>query len=168
MPYGTASFFGRREYFLKIRNHKTSREPSPPTSRESTPTDYSHVGIGDVGFIRRGQFHLLFSAVSPVGDVPSASEPLKIGKTTFRGPRDPGCLRTDTVRGIGAGIGATVPTPLYVPSLRPVSSYPKKIRTTQAPATWCTFLIRTNRESRRSTNDEAPNVYRGCSVGVRV
>jgi len=125
MLYGSASFFGLCGWRLKIRTSAISREPSPPTSREPSPTDYTRIGIGDVGFIRRGQFHLLFSAASPVGDVPSASEPLNIGRTTFRGPRDPGCLRTDTVRRLGASLGATVPTPLYVPSLRPPSAYLK-------------------------------------------
>ena len=97
-------------WYLKIRNRTTSREPSP--------TDYTRIRIGDVGYIRRGQFNFLFSAAFPEGDVPSASDPLIIGKTTFRQPRVPGCLRTDTVREIGAGLGATVPTPLYVLSPR--------------------------------------------------
>lgn len=80
--------------------------------------------IGDVGFIRDGQFHLLFSAGRPLGerhlgdDVPISFEELTVGTPVFGEPRLPGCLRTDTVREVGADLGATVPTTLYVLFLR--------------------------------------------------
>ena len=97
---------------------------NPATSREPAPThNYTRISIGDVGFIRRGQFHLLFSAGCPLGerqlgdDVPDTFEELSIGTPVFGQPRLPVCLRTDTVREVGAGLGATVSTTLYVPSI---------------------------------------------------
>ena len=87
----------------------------PTISREPAPTDkYDRVNIGDVGFIRWGQFHLLFSAGSPLGerrlgeDVPVTFEPLAVGEVARRQPRLPCCLRTDTVRQVGASIGTTL------------------------------------------------------------
>lgn len=96
--------------------------PNPTISREPAPTqNYKRINFGDVGFIRGGQFHLLFSAGRPLGerrpgiDVPLTFEELKVGTPVFRQPRRPGCLRTDTVREIGAGLGASVATtPGYV------------------------------------------------------
>ena len=90
-----------------------SREPSP-TSR------YERIGIGDVGFIRRGQFHLLFSAGTPLGDripgrdVPSTFEQLDIGTPESRPPRQSGCLRTSNVRQVEAELGVTVSAATYV------------------------------------------------------
>ena len=139
-PYG---------WYLNIQNPTTSREPAP--------TDYTRIRIGDVGFIRRGQFHLLFSATSPVGDVPSASEPLTIGKTAFRGPRIPGCLRTDTIQEIGAGLGTALPTSLYA-LLQVVLHLSNNKGVTQAPGTWRTFLIRAHRNSRCGADDEVPDI----------
>jgi hypothetical protein len=55
-----------------------SREPGPIYS-------YRRVRLGDVGYIRRGRFHLLFSAGIPLGsrvpgtDVPLTFEPLDVG-----------------------------------------------------------------------------------------
>ena len=60
------------------------------TSREPAPVNCTRVRIGDVGFIRRGQFHLLFSAGLPSDgrklgvDVPETFEPLNIGRVTYR------------------------------------------------------------------------------------
>jgi len=97
------------------------KDSNPPTSREPAPThDYTRISIGDVGFIRRGQFHLLFSAGCPLGerrlgeDVPATFEELSIGTPVFGQPRLPACLRTDTVREVGGGVGATVSPTLYV------------------------------------------------------
>ena len=95
------------------------------TSRQPAPTNYTRITIGDVGFIRRGRFHLLFSAGSPLGerqrgeDVPTTFEELNVGTLVRDEPRRPGCLCTSTVRAVGAGLGATVSTTLYVPPLLP-------------------------------------------------
>ena len=69
--------------------------------REPAPTSqYTHVSIGDVGFIRGGRFHLLFSAGSPLGerergvDVPSTFEQLTVGTPESNQPRRPGCVGT--------------------------------------------------------------------------
>ena len=94
---------------LESHNITTCREPSP-TSR------YTRVSVGDVGFIRRGQFHFLFSAGSPLGerergeDVPATFEPLYVGTPESRPPRQPSCLRTSTVRQIRTSTCATRPT----------------------------------------------------------
>ena len=89
-------------------------------SRQPAPADYGRIAIGDVGFIRRGRFHLLFSAGSPLGerelgkDVPATFEQLMVGEPVRDEPRQPGCFRTTTVREIEAELGATIPTALYV------------------------------------------------------
>jgi len=66
---------------------------------------------GDVGYIRQGRFHLLFSAGIPLGlrelgtDVPLTFEPLDVGQI-IQGPnRPPGYLCTKTVRQIGVNVG---------------------------------------------------------------
>ena len=101
----------------------TSREPAP-TSR------YTRIRIGDVGFIRRGQFHLLFSAGSPLGerergvDVPATFKPLDVGIPESIQPRPPGCLRTSNVREVEADGGATVSAVLYVqPRVLPFATF---------------------------------------------
>ena len=140
---------------------------------EPAPTEDTRIGIGDVGFIRRGQFHLLFSAGSQLGerqlgdDVPRTFEPLTVGRTTFGQPRLPGCLRTDTVREVGAGLGASVSTgALYV--------YPYDVLhltekcTIQALGTRRTFLFRTHWKPRCGTRDEVPDIQGGLSVGICV
>ncbi|KAF9649129.1 hypothetical protein BDM02DRAFT_1963423 [Thelephora ganbajun] len=84
---------------------------------EPAPTfNCTRINIGDVGFIRRGQFHLLFSAGSPLGvrqlgvDVPITFEQLNVGPLVSSQPRLPGCLRTPTVRPIGPDlVGAGSP-----------------------------------------------------------
>lgn len=94
-PYGSSSF-SLGGYYLKI--------PNPATSREPAPADNKHIRIGDVGFIRRGRFHLLFFAGCPLGErsrgvnVPYTFEELAVGKTVSGAPRPPGCLGTGTVR----------------------------------------------------------------------
>ena len=85
-----------------------------------------------MGFIRCGQFHLLFHAGSPLDevqlgdDVPSTFRPLNIGNTTFRDPRPPSCLHAGAIEEYVAGLGAAVPTPLYAPFLRLSSGYLKR------------------------------------------
>ena len=83
------------------------RQPAPIYS-------YNRVKPGDVGYIRRGRFHLLFSAGCPLGsrqlgvDVPPTFEPLDTGPIVFDQPRLPGCLCTTTVKDTGVGLGASV------------------------------------------------------------
>jgi len=77
-----------------------------PTIREPAPLPYyKRIHPGDVGYIRRGCFHLLFSAGCPKGkkrlgvDVPRTFKPLKIGPIHNPAqPRAPGCLSTIGVR----------------------------------------------------------------------
>ncbi|KAF9646418.1 hypothetical protein BDM02DRAFT_3021648 [Thelephora ganbajun] len=81
-------------------------EPAPIYS-------YKRVKLGDVGYIRRGRFHLLFSAGYPLGlrqlgvDVPITFEQLDIGHIISSQPRSPGYVCTSTVRETGAGLGAS-------------------------------------------------------------
>ena len=71
----------------------------------------------------------MFSAGFPLGDrvlgvdVPVTFEELSVGNLIHDQPRAPGCLCSDTVRAVGAGLGATLPTasPLEYGSF--VSSY---------------------------------------------
>jgi len=89
------------------------REPGPIYS-------YKRVRLGDVGYIRRGRFHLLFSAGIPLGsrirglNVPLTFEPLNIGPIVSGEVRPPGYLRTDTVQQIGADVGGSVAVALCV------------------------------------------------------
>ena len=69
--------------------------------------NYGRIKIGDVGFVRQGRFHLLFSAGLPLGkrslgvDVPVTFEPLRVGDIVRAQPRAPGCLRSATVHEVG-------------------------------------------------------------------
>ena len=102
--------FGRR--FLAPRPLQTQsdidhREPGPIYS-------YKRVRPGDVGYTRRGRFHLLFSAGVPLGsrvpgtDVPLTFEPLDVGPIIPGEVRPPGYLRTNTIRQIGVDVGGSV------------------------------------------------------------
>ena len=104
-----------------------AREPSPPSS-------FKRIQIGDVGYIRTGCFHPLFSAGCPLGerelgtDVPRNFKLLHIGETVERAPLAPGCLCTEGVRAVGpAPPSSTASTssppipPPYVQSVTPVS-----------------------------------------------
>lgn len=72
------------------------------------------VELGDVGYIRRGRFHLLFSAGCPLGsrklgvDVPLTFESLDVGQVIYSQPRLPGYICTNSVKEIGEGLGASV------------------------------------------------------------
>ena len=130
-----------------------------PTSREPAPTrDYARVKIGDVGFIRSGQFHLLFSAGSPLGerllgrDVPITFEPLTVGRIVSGRPRPPGCLHTITVRDQGAPRSDVLYVALF--NCPPLISN----CATQAPRTWREFLIRAHRKSWCSTGDKVSDI----------
>ena len=96
--------------------------------RQPAPThNYQRISVGDVGFIRCGQFHLLFSAARPLGerqlgvDVPSTFVELQPDAvaTTFSQPRLHGCIHTDTVVEFEAGIGASISA---APCVLPVES----------------------------------------------
>jgi hypothetical protein len=90
-------------------NDNYPREPAPIYS-------YKRIKLGDVGYIRRGRFHLLFSAGRPLGprqlgvDVPPTFEPLDVGPIIFSQPRLPGYLCTSTVKETGASLGASICT----------------------------------------------------------
>jgi len=66
-----------------------------------------------VGFIHRGEFHLLFSAGCPLGerqpgvDVPVTFEELAVGTTVFGKPRPAGHLRIFQEPGAGPGVSAS-------------------------------------------------------------
>ena len=104
MPFGWW-FFALRS--AQIWSDIIHREPSPIYS-------YKRVRPGDVGYTRRGRFHLLFSAGIPLGsrepgiDVPQTFEPLDIGPIISANDRPPGYLRTNTVRQIGVDVGGSV------------------------------------------------------------
>lgn len=159
----TPCFLDRRGRCLKIQNPVTSREPAPTHN-------YTRINIGDVGFIRRGQFHLLFSAVSPLGerqlgdDVPATFEELAVRTPVSGQPRLPCCLRTDTVREIGVGLSATVSSTLYV---LPTGHLPFVLKCA-TQGNWREFLIRAHWELWCSTSDEVPDVSRRFSGGIRV
>ena len=97
-----------RDNFRSLR-WRTPREPAPIHS-------YDRVNLGDVGYIRRGRFHLLFSAGSLLGsrqrgvDVPLTFEPLDVGPLIRSQPRLPGCLRTSSVKETGADLGVSLST----------------------------------------------------------
>ena len=88
------------------RSDVDRREPGPIYS-------YKRVRIGDVGYIRKGRFHLLFSAGIPLGsrtlgtDVPHTFEHLNVGQILQGDARPPGHLRTDLVREIGGAISGS-------------------------------------------------------------
>ena len=112
-PYGTVlSFFGGRGHYSRILKTAISRQPAP--------LDYTRISIGDVGIIREGQFHFLFSAGSPLGgrvvgeDVPTTFEQLKVGRLARSQPRQAGCLSSTSVKQMRARQGATAPAILYV------------------------------------------------------
>ena len=96
----------------------TTREPAPAE-------DFKRIQLGDVGYVRRGRFHLLFSAGCPLGerqlgvDVPLTFKPLDVGPVDRTQPRLSGCLSTITVQGSGADIGASI---CSIPYVRPVAS----------------------------------------------
>jgi len=88
--------------------------------REPAPVDnYRRIRLGDVGYVREGRFHLLFSAGIPLGtrelgvDVPHTFECLDVGRIIHGEIRPPGYLRTSTVRQIGADVGASAVVPWY-------------------------------------------------------
>lgn len=99
--------------WLMIVPHRCKSSLIPSTYRREPGPIYSYkrVKLGDVGYIRNGRFHLLFSAgVEPGSEVPSTGvpptfNPLSVGPIV-RGIRGPGYLRSSTVTEIGANIGS--------------------------------------------------------------
>ena len=100
--------------------HVTVREPAPIHS-------FQRIQLGDVGYVRRGHFHLLFSAGLPLGerklgtDVPTTFKPLYVGPIVYSQPRLPGYLSTSTVRKIGASLGASIHAVPYVLTVASIS-----------------------------------------------
>ena len=94
-----------------------TREPAPLSS-------FKRIQLGDVGYILRGCFHLLFSAGRPLGrrvlgvDVPHTFEQLDVGPTFVTQPRSPGYLSTNAVRETPTRLRA--PMYPYVRSIVPV------------------------------------------------
>jgi len=106
-----------------------------PTIREPAPLPYfERIHPGDVGYIHRGCFHLLFSAGCPLGerrlgsDVPRTFKPLDIGPIFNTGqPRAPGYLSTSGVRETRARL---TPSASSVPYVYPVVPVPSSISNT--------------------------------------
>jgi hypothetical protein len=96
----------------KLLGYRNSRDPSPPSKD-------ARINIGDVGFIRRGKFHFLFSAGSQLGnrepgkDVPIKFEQLDVGTPDVGLSRRDPCLRTSTVRELGVDLSASASANLY-------------------------------------------------------
>ena len=85
--------------------------------------------LGDVGYVRKGCFHLLFSAGTPLDgrrlgvDVPLTFEPLDVGPIVNPQPRLPGCLSTNTVRETGASLSTSI---CAVPYVRIITFYTRQ------------------------------------------
>ena len=112
MPSGQSFFIPR--HGPRSQSEIDCREPGP------IYRSYRRVRPGDVGYIRRGQFHLLFSAGTPLGsrelgtDVPYTFEPLDVGPIVPSDCRPSGYLSTDTVRQIGVDVGGSAAVALCV------------------------------------------------------
>ena len=96
-----------------MKSNINRREPGPIYS-------YRRVQLGDVGYIRQGRFHLLFSAGIPLGSrelgvhVPYTFEQLDVGPIIRGEVRPPGPLSTSTVKQIGANVGGSSAVPWCV------------------------------------------------------
>ena len=75
----------------------------------------------------------MFSAARPLGDrkegidVPIGFEELTISPPVFSLPREPSCIRTEAVQRIGAGLGVTASTIMYVLCLRRSITHSKNV-----------------------------------------
>ena len=142
------------------------RASSEPGDREPAPIySYKRIRLGDVGYIREGGFHLLFSAGEPLGtrilgsDVPHTFEPLKVDRFIRRGVRPAGYLRTTSVREIGADVGASAAIPWYDSQLsdsRRLADVSKKPH-----RTWRQARIRTEPTTRCDIGHQTRNLQRG-------
>ena len=98
---------------ILCRSSITVNQPDVDRRQPGPIPSYKRVRIGDVGYIRKGRFHLLFSAGIPLGsrtlgtDVPRTFEHLNVGLILQGDARPPGHLRTDSVREIGGAIGGS-------------------------------------------------------------
>ena len=106
--------FGDALWWILFAHRLPQAQPDIGRTREPGPTQtYKRIRPGDVGYTRRGRFHLLFSAGVPRGarelgvDVPTTFEPLDVDPITL-GSRPPGYLHTNTVREIGVDVGGSV------------------------------------------------------------
>jgi len=128
--------------------------------REPGPHSYfKRIQPGDVGYIREGCFHLLFSAGCPLGGrelgvhVPLSFKELKVGQIFNRQPREPGYIATKSVRTSRAR-----PTRRRPPS--PTSAVPYVYSTTSippVPQTWAPGRLSLAAVSRSSSReDKAP------------
>ena len=101
--------------------HTTIRDPAPLPY-------FKRINPGDVGYIRRGCFHLLFSAGCPKGerrlgvDVPRTFKPLDVGPIFNTQPRLPGYLSTSGVRETRARLTPSASPVPYVRSAAPIFS----------------------------------------------
>lgn len=94
-------------------------------AREPAPLPYfKRVQPGDVGYIRRGCFNLLFSAGCPLGgrevgfDVPRTFKRLDVGTILNAQPRSPGYTSTKTTRKIPSqGRGQMYPCVCFITSV---------------------------------------------------
>jgi hypothetical protein len=98
-------------------------------TREPAPLPYfKRIQLGDVGYIRRGCFHLLFSAGCPLGerrlgvDVPRTFKQLDVGPIFNTQPRQPGYLCTSGVRETRVRLTPSASPVPYVRSVASVSS----------------------------------------------
>lgn len=105
-PYGLLLF--RVTVLLCDLNVAIAREPAPLNY-------FRRIQLGDVGYVRKGCFHLLFHAGKSLGDseqlgvdVPLTFQLLTVGPVINTQPRLPGCLSTTTVRESGVGVEASV------------------------------------------------------------
>ncbi|KAF9791044.1 hypothetical protein BJ322DRAFT_1171048 [Thelephora terrestris] len=99
--------------------------------------NYERIKLGDVGYIRRGGFHLLFSATRPLDscqlgqDVPQSFEPLDVGPFTLRQPLSPGCITESVVEKSGVDVGASASA---TPSAEPAVSFSFELTKEQGAA----------------------------------
>lgn len=84
--------------------------------------NYERVQVGDVGYVREGRFHLLFSAGVPLGsrvkgvDVPSDFEYLDVGPVNQDQPRKAGPAKTAYIQISGGDVDASLDLPTTVVS----------------------------------------------------
>lgn len=124
LNHGDALWFVVRFYLVyPIRMH-TTRDPAPLH-------DFKRIQTGDVGYIRRGCFHLLFSAGFPLGerrlgvDVPRTFKQLVIGPVSNTQPRLPGYLSTNTVRKTRTPLRVSMIPDPYVRFVAPIPPEPQ-------------------------------------------
>ena len=136
-------------------------------TREPTPLPYfKRIQPGDVGYIHRGCFNLLFSAGTPLDgrelgtDVPQTFNQLDVGTILNALPRLPGCISTKTVREIPTqGRGPMYPYVLSITSVSHITSH-----VLQDVGTRFQHLVPTHRKSRCCSPDETPNLQGGRST----